>query len=115
MLLLVLLVGACEKGKTKLTTHFMQNSTLCPRQYLHAPLLLTINCSIYLPVLRFVVLVVSWTKSHPYDDFMLSGKASKGLKSLSGYRSGTIVPEIGTIPADGNRKFNVALRIVLGV
>ena len=46
---------------------------------------------------------------------MLSGKASKGIKSLCGYRSGTIVSEIGTIPAGGNSKFNVALGIVLGV
>ena len=28
-----------ERAKTKLTTHVMQDSTLCPRQYLHAPLL----------------------------------------------------------------------------
>ena len=30
---------SCERAKTKLTTHVMQDSTLCPRQYLHAPLL----------------------------------------------------------------------------
>ena len=30
---------SCERAKTKLTTHIMQDSTLCPRQYLHAPLL----------------------------------------------------------------------------
>ena len=31
---------SCERGKTKLTTqHIMQDSTLCPRQFLHAPLL----------------------------------------------------------------------------
>ena len=32
---------SCEKAKVKtnLTTHIMQDSTLCPRQYLHAPLL----------------------------------------------------------------------------
>ena len=29
----------CERAKTKLTTPFMQDSILCPRQYLHAPLL----------------------------------------------------------------------------
>ena len=31
--------GAVRRAKTKLTTHIMQDSTLCPRQYLHAPLL----------------------------------------------------------------------------
>ena len=46
---------------------------------------------------------------------MISGKGSKGIKSFSGYRSGTIVSENGTTPAGGKRKFNVALRIVLGV
>ena len=30
---------SCERTKTKLTTHVIQDSTLCPRQYLHAPLL----------------------------------------------------------------------------
>ena len=30
---------SCERAKTKLITHVMQDSTLCPRQYLHAPLL----------------------------------------------------------------------------
>ena len=30
---------SCERAKTKLTMHVMQDSTLCPRQYLHAPLL----------------------------------------------------------------------------
>ena len=30
---------SCERTKTKLTTHVMQDSTLCLRQYLHAPLL----------------------------------------------------------------------------
>ena len=30
---------SCEKGKTQLTTHIMQDSTLCLRQYFHAPLL----------------------------------------------------------------------------
>ena len=30
---------SCGRAKTKLTTHVMQDSTLCPRQYLHAPLL----------------------------------------------------------------------------
>ena len=30
---------SCERGKPKLTTHIMQYSTLCPRQYLQAPLL----------------------------------------------------------------------------
>ena len=30
---------SCEKGRTKLATHIMQDSTLCPRQYIHAPLL----------------------------------------------------------------------------
>ena len=30
---------SCERAKTKLTTHVMQDSTLCPRQYLDAPLL----------------------------------------------------------------------------
>ena len=30
---------SCERAKIKLTTHVMQDSTLCPRQYLHAPLL----------------------------------------------------------------------------
>ena len=28
--------GSCERVKTKLTTHIIQDSTLCPRQYLHA-------------------------------------------------------------------------------
>ena len=46
---------------------------------------------------------------------MLSGKASKGIRSFSGYTSGTIVSENGTIPAGGKRKFNIALRNVLGV
>ena len=46
---------------------------------------------------------------------MLSGKASRGIKSFSAYRSGTIVSENGTIPAGGKRKFNIALRNVLGV
>ena len=46
---------------------------------------------------------------------MLSGKTSKGIKSFSGYRSGTIVSENGTIPAGGKRTFNVALRNVLEV
>ena len=32
---------SCERAKTKLTTHVMQDKTLCPRQYLHAPLLST--------------------------------------------------------------------------
>ena len=30
---------SCERAKTKLTTHVMQDSTLCPRQYLLSPLL----------------------------------------------------------------------------
>ena len=30
---------SCERAKTKLTTHVMQDSTPCPRQYLHASLL----------------------------------------------------------------------------
>ena len=30
---------SCEKGKRKLTMHIMQDSTFCPRQYLHAPLI----------------------------------------------------------------------------
>ena len=33
---------SCERAKNKIiiiTTHVMQDSTLCPRQYLHAPLL----------------------------------------------------------------------------
>ena len=34
---------SCERAKNKIiiiTTHVMQDSTLCPRQYLHAPLYL---------------------------------------------------------------------------